>query len=76
MASEDGLRCSINNCHCRHAEDVLDSVLPMLGFKPAPSGFDLNGDGRIDFEDFRACAPRDRRSAFVTCWKACQCTPV
>ena len=40
----------------RHAEDVLDSVLPVLGFKPAPSGFDLNGDGRIDFEDFRACA--------------------
>ena len=40
----------------RHAEDVLDSVLPVLGFKHAPSGFDLNGDGRIDFEDFRACA--------------------
>ena len=40
----------------RHAEDVLDSVLPLLGFKPAPTGFDLNGDGRIDFEDFRACA--------------------
>ena len=31
-------------------------MLPVLGFKPAPSGFDLNGDGRIDFEDFRACA--------------------